>query len=240
MLFAADCLAGRVALVTGASGGIGRAIVAAFGDAGAKVAGSDLQVPALAGAHVLGLAHDVTSRESWDAAVGEAVARFGKLDVLVNWAGIFVPRPIADESVEGYIQTTMVNQIGVFLGMQAVREVMAAAGGGSIVNLSSGADLYGNAGTVAYTASKFAVRGMSKVAAIEFAPHRIRVNSIHPAAVDTPMIARLGGPKPTGAGTLIGRIMEPREVANMALFLAREASSYSTGSEFVCDGGTPA
>ena len=236
MLFAADCLAGRAVIVTGAAGGIGSKIVEACAAVGAMVAATDLQSPD-AEDSIMALAHDVTSSESWATVIAQALERFGRVDALINCAGIFEPRAIIDETVDGFLRTTMVNQVGVFLGMQAVLEAMAVAGGGSIVNLSSGAGLYGTPQTLAYTASKFAVRGMTKVAAREFAPHRIRVNSIHPAAVNTPMIARLGGPLPKGEGTLIGRIMEPEEVASMAVFLVSDASAYSTGSEFVCDGG---
>jgi 3alpha(or 20beta)-hydroxysteroid dehydrogenase len=238
--FLSDALAGRVAIVTGAGGGIGRAIVEAFRGAGAQVAATDLTAPAMASAEVIALLHDVASPEDWARVVEQTLTRFGRVNLLVNCAGVFRPALIAEETVENFLLTVQVNQLGVLLGMQSVLDPMKAAGGGSIINLSSGAGLYGNAGTVSYAATKFAVRGMTKVAAIEFAPFGIRVNSIHPAAVRTSMVINLMEPEQAGHGTLLKRIMEPEEVANMALFLASDASSYSTGVEFICDGGISA
>lgn len=236
MVFASDCLAGRVALVTGAAGGIGQSVVKAFRSAGCTIIATDLKEPNCEEG-VLALAHDVTAAEAWADVVVRAAESFGRLDILVNCAGIFLPCAIADETPEGFLRTTLVNQLGVLLGMQAVLEPMKASGGGSIVNLSSGAGMGGHRMTVSYSASKFAVRGMTKVAAIEFAPFGIRVNSIHPAAVRTPMVTGQVDMSRGGENTLLKRIMEPEEVANMALFLASDASSYSTGSEFICDGG---
>jgi 3alpha(or 20beta)-hydroxysteroid dehydrogenase len=236
--FRPDCLEGRGAIVTGASGGIGRAIVGAMRGAGARIVATDITCPDLAGTDILSVAHDVTNQEQWNHVVQECIEQFDRPSILVNCAGIFVPNSIIDETVEGFRRTTEVNQIGVFLGMQTVYAAMAANGGGSIVNISSGAGMGGNAGTLAYAASKFAVRGMTKVAAIEFAPAGIRVNSVHPAAVRTPMVSgALGSGGRVGENTLLKRIMEPDEVANMVVFLASDASSYSTGSEFICDGG---
>lgn len=238
--FARDALSGKVAIVTGAAGGIGNAVVEAFIGAGGRVVATDLAAPKGRSDNLLTLAHDVSSAADWGRIVNETMAHFGRIILLVNCAGIFRPASIADETSENFMRTAQVNQLGVFLGMQAVLEPMKAAGGGSIINLSSGAGLYGNAGTVSYAASKFAVRGMTKVAAIEFAPFGIRVNSIHPAAVRTPMVTNLMDPGQAGSDTLFKRIMEPEEVANMALFLASDASSYSTGVEFICDGGISA
>ena len=236
--FTAGCLAGKVAIVTGASGGIGRAVVAAMSAAGASTVATDIVASGSSENDALFLEHDVTNPGHWRQIVEQCTERFGYPSVLVNCAGIFIPSPIMKETVEGFLKTTQINQIGVFLGMQAVHDAMAKAGGGSIVNLSSAAGMGGNADTLAYTASKFAVRGMSKVAAIEFAPAGIRVNSIHPAAVRTSMISgAIEGNSRAGERTLLKRIMEPEEVANMVVFLASDASSYSTGSEFICDGG---
>jgi 3alpha(or 20beta)-hydroxysteroid dehydrogenase len=236
MVFAADCLAGRVALVTGAAGGIGGKTVEALLAVGASVVATDLETLRVSGENVLSLAHDVTRLDDWKKVVAQAVARFGRLDILVNNAAIYRPCALENETIESYQQTSFVNQGSVLLGMQSVTEPMKNAGGGSIINISSGAGLYGTPGAIAYSASKWAVRGMTRVAAIELAPYRIRVNSIHPAAVNTPMLDILPE-RPSGQSTLIKRIMQPEEVAGMVVFLASDASGYSTGAEFLCDGG---
>ena len=147
-------------------------------------------------------------------------------------------------SVADYMKTIEINQLGVFLGMRSVAAAMKAAGGGSIINISSIAGLGGAVGGVAYCASKFAVRGMTKVAAMELGPDNIRVNSIHPGGVMTNMLSDAGL---TGAGadalfarTPLGRIAQPEEMATLAAYLASDDSSYSTGSEFVADGGLTA
>jgi 3alpha(or 20beta)-hydroxysteroid dehydrogenase len=236
-----DRLAGKAALVTGAAGGIGKAIVEIFVSAGGKVVATDIAALPDPADGLATMAHDVTAPEAWRAAVALAEERFGALDILVNCAGIFSPAPIESETAEGFMRTARINQLGVFLGMQAALPALRRAGGGSIINLSSAAGLAGNSGTLSYSASKWAVRGMTKVAAVEFARFGIRVNSIHPAAVRTSMVtARAPSDARLGASTLMQRLAEPEEVARMALFLASDDSSFSTGSEFVCDGGLTA
>ena len=137
--------------------------------------------------------HDVTSEDDWQAIV-QATAQFGRLDVLVNNAGVFKIMPMTMTSLDEYMRIVTINQVGTFLGMKAVTETMVGQGSGSIVNISSVAGLRGSAGTIAYTASKFAVRGMTKVAALELAPFGVRVNSVHPGIIDTAMLAgELGG-----------------------------------------------
>lgn len=241
-------LVGKVALVTGAARGQGAAEAHLFAELGASVVVADvLTDEAAVVASELGNASiavklDVTSEEDWQAAVQATIARFGKLDVLVNNAGIVFFAPMTETTAADYRRVIEVNQVGVFLGMRSVVGAMAQAGGGSIVNISSVEGLIGTPGLSAYTASKFAVRGMTKVAALELASLGIRVNSVHPGFIDTPM---LQDPKVVASGAVemmrtkipLARIAEPREVAALVAFLASDMSSYCTGSEFVVDGG---
>jgi 3alpha(or 20beta)-hydroxysteroid dehydrogenase len=176
---------------------------------------------------------DVTSREQWREAVATAERFFGPVSILVNNAGVLAIDPIESMTEEAYRRVIDVNQVGTFLGMQAVIPSMRRAAGGSIVNISSTAGFAGAKHMVAYVASKFAVRGMTKVAALELGPDKIRVNSVHPGGVATPMVKNFGAP----AHIPIPRLADPSELAQLVLFLASDASSYCTGSEFVADGG---
>jgi 3alpha(or 20beta)-hydroxysteroid dehydrogenase len=245
-------LDGKVALISGAARGMGRAMAKLFAAEDAKVAVCDVRdaegeaVAREIGASALYLHLDVTSESDWAQAVAATTRRFGKLDVLVNNAGIAEGAPLAETTLESYRRVIDVNQVGVFLGMRAVVEPMTAAGGGSILNVSSIDGLVGMDHIIAYVASKWAVRGMTKTAARELAPRGIRVNSIHPGFVLThlaieeeahlapahamieALTARLAPMRRTG---------KPEEIARLALFLASDESSYSTGSEFVADGG---
>ncbi len=232
-------LDGKVALITGAAGGIGAATAKLFASQGARLVLADL-APLAAAPGVLTLHLDVTDEAGWSAAMEQAIARFGRLDVLVNNAGIFKMAPLEETSVAMFEQTVRINQLGVFLGMRAAAPVMKAQGAGSIINISSVGGLLGSPNNIAYSGTKWAVRGMTKCAATELAPFRVRVNSIHPGGVDTPMLtAQIQGAALAGvaAGTPLGRLATADDVAAMALFLASDDSSYSTGSEFVCDGG---
>jgi 3alpha(or 20beta)-hydroxysteroid dehydrogenase len=238
-----NVLGGKVALITGAARGIGAATARAFSAAGAALLLTDIMYEPAAAASLPNATYhhlDVSDEAGWADAVSAALARFGRLDILVNNAGIFKTASLADTSVEMFMQTVRINQLGVFLGMRAVADAMAASGGGSIINLSSVAGLIGSPKTVAYTGSKWAVRGMTKTAAIELAPHKIRVNSIHPGWVDTPMLdGPLTAAQKIAAATHspLQRMAAAEDIAAMALFLASDASAYSTGSEFICDGG---
>jgi len=177
---------------------------------------------------------DVTQPDQWDAAVATATGEFGKLDVLVNNAGIVALGQLRNFDLGKWQKVIDVNLTGTFLGMRAAVDPMTAAGGGSIINVSSIEGLRGAPAVHPYVASKWAVRGLAKSAALELAPLNIRVNSIHPGFIRTPMTAKL----PEDMVTVpLGRPGEPREVSTFVLFLASDESSYTTGSEFVMDGG---
>jgi 3alpha(or 20beta)-hydroxysteroid dehydrogenase len=239
-------LSGKVVLITGAGRGQGEAEARRCASEGATVVVSDVLraegeavAGELPGGSFLGL--DVTSEEEWKAAVDHTVAAHGQLDVLVNNAGIVVMAPFLETSAADFRRIVEVNQVGVFLGMQAAARVMKP--GASIINISSIDGLVGTQGLLAYSATKFAVRGMTKSAALELGPLGIRVNSIHPGIIDTAM---LEGPEAEAAlGALqsripLGRIADADEVAGLALFLASDDSSYCTGAEFTVDGGLTA
>jgi 3alpha(or 20beta)-hydroxysteroid dehydrogenase len=240
------------ALVSGGARGLGRAMVEELVAEGARVAIGDIRhddAAALAGtlgARAIALELDVTSEQSWAAAVDATVAAFGALNVLVNNAGTAEGAPLVDTTLESYRRVTEVNQTGVFLGMRSVIEPMTAAGGGSIVNISSIDGLVGAPRIISYIASKWAVRGMTKAAAMELAPRGIRVNSVHPGHVHTSLGSAPGQDEAIVRGMIddhcarlapMGRTGEPAEIAKLVAFLASDDSSYSTGSEFVADGG---
>ena len=245
-------LDGKVALISGGARGQGEAEVRLFAAEGAKVVFGDVlhdlgeAVAADVGPDVHYIPLDVTDPGAWQKAVDETVSLYGPPNVLVNNAGILVfGVSLMDMSLDDYMQVINVNQVGVFLGMKHTVPAMIEAGGGSIVNISSTNGIAGYSGTVAYTASKFAVRGMTKDAALELGKHGIRVNSIHPGGVDTPMTSQdaLGDAiteeekAAVYAMLPLGRAAQPVEIAHLALYLASDDSSYSTGAEFVADGG---
>lgn len=235
-------VAGRVAIVTGAAGGLGLAIVRELAGAGAMVVATDivdnwadLTTGAAAGA-IRFLTHDVTAAAEWDAVVAAAEREFGPVSVLVNNAGIVHNEPAETLSEADYRRVIDVDQVGVFLGMKAVLPSMRRAGGGSIVNISSVAGIVAFPGIIGYVAAKWAVRGMTKAAALEFGEYGIRVNSVHPGVVMTPMTRDTESAQETVRQPL-ARPGTPEEVAAMVLFLASERAGYSTGCEFVMDGG---
>lgn len=242
-------LADKVALITGGSRGMGAAEARLFVEHGAQVAIADvLDAEGEVLAKELGpsaryIHLDVTDEQSWAECVDDVVQSFGALDVLVNNAGIASLAPIVDTTTEEYLRVVGVNQLGVFLGIRTAIPAMTTAARASIVNISSIEGIAGSPATIAYSASKFAVRGMTKVAAIELAPLGIRVNSIHPGGVRTPMLDPIGGVNLAArVEPLIPmkRLAAPEEIALLALFLASDESSYCTGSEFVADGGITA
>ncbi len=234
---------GRVAIVTGASRGIGETYVRALHGAGARVVIADVLVEegrALAadlgeGARFTEL--DVTDEAAWEGAVEDALAAFGAVDVLVNNAGIANAAPIEHFSLEKWRAVIEVNLTGTFLGCRAVVPAMKAAGRGSIVNVSSVEGLRGSVRLHGYTASKFAVRGLTKSLAVELGPAGIRVNSIHPGFIHTDMTVRID---PEALVIPLSRAGVPGDLAGTVLFLASDASAYLTGTEIVVDGGMTA
>ncbi|RSU61672.1 SDR family NAD(P)-dependent oxidoreductase [Sphingobium yanoikuyae] len=241
-------LDGKVAIITGAARGMGASHARIFAREGAKLVLTDLNSDgggALArelGDGAIFAAHDVTKPDEWEGIVSKAVDRFGTIDILVNNAGILGPiAATADLSGDGYDLVCAINQHSVFYGMRAVLPTMVKAGRGSIVNISSIAGMAANYGfpSIAYVASKFAVRGMSKAAAIEYGKHNIRVNSVHPGFIQTPMMVE--ATDEAGGDALaeipLGRIADPVEVSNLVLFLASDESSYITGAEHLVDAG---
>ncbi len=233
-------LDGRVALITGGARGQGAAEAALFASEGATVVVTDVLIEE--GERTAGelggdfYPHDVADEGAWATVVEGTLSRHGRLDVLVNNAGILLGAAMKNTSLEQWERVIAVNQTGVFLGMKAVAPAMTEQKSGSIVNISSVAGLEGLFGSMAYTASKFAVRGMTKVAAKELGPHNVRVNSIHPGLINTDMTSEFDKDRML-RGVPLGREAAPEEVAAMALFLASDEASYCTGQEFVVDGG---
>ena len=243
-------LDGKVALITGGARGMGKSHVRHFVAEGARVVFGDvLDDRGLAVAAGLGeescryLHHDVTSEDGWAEAVALAVEAFGHLDVLVNNAGILQFAPIADMALADFRRVLEVNAVGCWLGMKAVIDPMTKAGGGSIVNISSIEGFTGAEGLSAYSASKFAIRGMTKSAAQELGQFGIRVNSVHPGAILTSMSLNSAAADSGKDGEAflkampLARFAQPIEVSRLVAFLASDDSSYSTGSEFLVDGG---
>jgi 3alpha(or 20beta)-hydroxysteroid dehydrogenase len=241
-------LSGRLALITGGARGMGAATARRFVEEGAKVLIADVLSEGETLARELGHAArfvelDVADEGGWARAMEIAGSMAPTVDVLVNNAGVASFTPIVDLTVEEFNRVFRVNQLGVFLGMRAVIPAMTSAGRGSIINISSIEGLAGSPLACVYTATKFAVRGMTKVAALELAGSGIRVNSIHPGVVRTPILEVAPG---LDLATMIEpsvplkRVASPEEIASVTVFLASDESSYCTGSEFVVDGGAMA
>jgi len=247
-------LENKVALISGGARGMGAAEARMFAREGAKVVIGDVleaegrQVEAQineAGGECVFVLLDVTQESQWQHAVETAVARFGRLDVLVNNAGIVLRGILEDTSAEDWDKVMDVNAKGVFLGTRAAISEMKKSGGGSIVNISSISGIVGQSDIQpVYNASKGAVRIFTKSAAIQYAKEGIRVNSVHPGSIDTPMAGdRLNDPglqRQANERTPLGRTAHPDEVAYGVLFLASDESSFMTGSELVIDGGATA
>lgn len=241
-------LDGKVALVSGGASGIGAAHARVFAAEGAKLVAGDLQedkgravVEAVnaSGGEAVFVHLDVARQEDWERAVGEAVSRFGKLTTLINNAGIYWPRGTEEETLEGWNTMISVNQTGVWLGMKAAVPAMREAGGGAIVNISSLYGLIGSPGSITYHATKGAVRLMTKSAALEYVKAGIRVNSIHPGQIDTPILSGLTPEQneQIKAATPMGRLGRPEEIAYGSLYLCSDEAAYTTGAELVIDGG---
>ncbi|MCP2635240.1 SDR family oxidoreductase [Microbacterium sp. HD4P20] len=238
-------LDGRVSLVTGGARGIGAATVRALHAAGGRVVVADVsddrgrKLAAELGDRVRFEPLDVTDEKQWDAVISSTLDSFGSLDVLVNNAGIANAAPIEHLTTAKWDAVIGVNLTGVFFGCRAVVPVMKAqfarsGRGGSIVNLSSVDGMRGSAGVHAYTASKWGVRGLTKSLAVELGPAGIRVNSVHPGFVRTPMTARID---PEHLDIPLGRSGTPDDIAGAIVFLASDASAWTSGAEFVVDGG---
>ena len=237
-------LADKVAIITGGAAGMGEAHVRRFIDEGAKVVLTDVNAEkgeALSeklGENALFIEHDVTDEAGWEKVVATAEETFGPVNILVNNAGISPVLSLEHSSIEDYMNVVNINQVSVFLGMKYVVPSMKKADTGSIINVSSINGM--NGGVIGYTDTKFAVRGMTKAAAKELAQYDIRVNSVHPGVINTPMVQESDAFEQIQA--MVGmiplqRMAEPQEISQLVLFLASDDSSYSTGSEFIADGG---
>jgi 3alpha(or 20beta)-hydroxysteroid dehydrogenase len=239
---------GKVVLVTGAARGIGAAIVQTFAAAGATVIATDILDAELAatakasgpGVHARRL--DVTDEAGWEATVADVLARHLRLDALVNNAGILAFAELQATTAAQLRRLLEVNVVGVFLGMKAAFPPMKAAGRGAIVNMSSSSGLMGNNAVGAYGATKWAVRGLTRSAAMEYGLHGVRVNSVHPYGIDTYMSNPQGLPRselnPRFRNVPLQRMGDPREVANAVLYLCSDAASFTSGAELPVDGAT--
>jgi len=239
-----------VALITGAARGTGAVTAGVLAEHGARVVVTDVRddlghdVASALGDAGRYLHLDVSSEEEWASVVANVTGELGRIDVLVNNAAILHLAPIWNTSVDDYLRIVRVNELGTFLGVRSVVEPMRTGGGGSIINVSSIDAVYAAGTTVAYSASKFAVRGITKVAAVELGRYGIRVNCVCAAAGNPEMVRELlppgFDPQAGGHQIPVGRRGEMGDVANVILFLASDESSFFTGEDFVLDGGLTA
>lgn len=241
-------LDGKVALVTGGASGIGAAHVRVFAAEGAKVVVADVQEDKgrevadsvnNAGGVAVFVRLDVTNADDWQNAVNAAISQFGKLTTLINNAGVYWPGGVEEETTEKWNKMLAINQTGVWLGMKTAVPALRDSGNGVIVNISSLYGLIGSPGSIAYHATKGAVRIMTKAAALEYVRQGIRVNSIHPGQIDTPILAGLTPEQneQIKEATPMGRLGRPEEIAFGSLYLCSDEASYTTGIELVIDGG---
>ena len=234
----------KIILITGAARGQGAAEARLFVSEGARVVITDVlevqgrQLAEQLGNQAVFIRHDVASEADWREAV-DAAASLGGLHGLINNAGIYQPRTLMETDAALFEQHMRINQLGPLLGMKAVVPLMERSGGGGIVNISSVAGLRGSPGAIAYSATKWALRGMTKAAAIDLAPRKIRVNSIHPGPIDTPMLdVRTAEQNQRRLEAVpMKRMGTPEEVADLVLFLVSDESRYITGAEVAIDGG---
>ncbi|WP_105994026.1 glucose 1-dehydrogenase [Staphylococcus simulans] len=240
-------LTDKVVIITGGAQGMGEVHAKKAVAEGAKVVITDIneekgqKTSEALGAQALFIKHDVTKQEDWERVVDQVLKQWDKIDVLVNNAGITYNKSIEELSLEDYMKIVNINQVSVFLGIKAVSRIMKQQENGSIINISSMNGLVG--GAIGYTDTKFAVRGMTKAAASALSPFNIRVNSVHPGVIQTPMLEQEDVKEAVQRfekSIPMRRIAQPEEVSNLVCFLASDEASYSTGSEFVIDGGITA
>ncbi len=241
-------LDGKVALVSGGASGIGAAHVRVFAAEGARVVVADVQEDKgnevadsvnTAGGVAVFVRLDVTNADDWQNAVNAAISRFGKLTTLINNAGVYWPGGVEEETPEKWNKMLAINQTGVWLGMKTAVPALRDSGNGVIVNISSLYGLIGSPGSISYHATKGAVRIMTKAAALEYVQQGIRVNSIHPGQIDTPILAGLTPEQneQIKEATPMGRLGRPEEIAFGSLYLCSDEASFTTGIELVIDGG---
>jgi 3alpha(or 20beta)-hydroxysteroid dehydrogenase len=233
-------LTGKVALITGGARGMGASFAKAMVDQGASVMITDVrdddgnQLARSLGKQAAYQRLDVTNRDDWKAAVKETIHQFGKLNVLVNNAGIVNFAPIDENDPENWDHTIAVDLTGSYNGIKASVEALKRYAPSSIINISSTAGMRGYRSLTAYSAAKFGLRGLTKSVALDLAAMKIRCNSVHPGPTNTPMLA---GHEDAKDQVAMKRVGQPYEIANLVVFLASDESSFSTGSEFVADGG---
>lgn len=243
-------LNGKVAIITGAASGQGAVEAKLFAKEGAKVVATDINEQALqnviseikaAGGEAIAIKHNVVSEDEWTNVITKAVETFGKIDVLVNNAGIAPSTPLEHTTLDDWHKAMDINMTSVFIGTKLVVPEMRKAGGGSIINISSMAGIVGTGAANAYPASKGAVRIFTKASAVEFSRENIRINSVHPGVIETPMTKDVLANEKWSAGlkaaTLLPRWGKSEDVAYGVLYLASDESSFVTGSELVIDGG---
>ncbi len=245
---------GKVAVITGAASGLGAESARRLAREGAALVLTDVAAPAGealaeaiagAGTPAVFITHDVTDEAQWTSVAKAALDRFGRIDILVNSAGVGEGEPILETTLEAWRRVMAINADGTFLGMRAVAPAMVEAGGGSIINISSILGKVGQPGAAGYCASKGAVLMLTKAAALEWAPMGIRVNSVHPGYIETPMVANFLRQAENGnemrdmliSRHALGRLGVPREIADGVVFLASDEFSFMTGAELVIDGG---
>ncbi|WP_239751509.1 glucose 1-dehydrogenase [Mammaliicoccus sp. H-M34] len=240
-------LENKVVMITGAAQGMGKIHAEKALEQGAKVVITDIneesghQTESELKGEVMFIKHNVSDENDWKNVVQQTMDKWGRIDVLVNNAGITYNTPLEELTTDDYMKIVQINQLSVFLGMKSVAPIMKEQNKGSIINISSMNGLVG--GAIGYTDTKFAVRGMTKAASRELSPFNIRVNSVHPGVIQTPMLEQEGVKEAVEEfkKTIpMRRVAQAEEVSNMVTFLASDDSSYSTGAEFVIDGGLTA
>ncbi|WP_444756634.1 SDR family NAD(P)-dependent oxidoreductase [Pseudomonas sp. A014] len=238
-------LKGKTIIVTGAANGIGLAEANLLAQSGANVVFTDVdEANGISAAKAWGtqgmfIRHDVSSSADWERVVAAAITRFGRLDGLINNAGIYRPGSLEETSEENFDSQVAINQKGTFFGMKYTAAEMKKTGGGSIVNTSSICGIRGFRGCIAYNGTKWAIRGLTKTAAVELGEHGIRVNAILPGFVDTKILAANSPEMNQQAAkdSVLNRLGSPQDIALLARYLVSDESSFVTGSDFLADGG---